>query len=43
MKIKIRKTWGEMDPATKVKGSKKAYNRAKARREMQEAIRADRA
>jgi len=29
MKIKIRKTWGELRPYTRVRGSKKIYNRNK--------------
>ena len=31
--IKVRRTWGEMSPVTKVKESNKKYSRAKENRE----------
>lgn len=28
-KVKVRKYWGELNPSTRVRGSRKVYNRAK--------------
>ena len=33
-----RKDWGELDPRTKIKGSDKAYKRAKAKKEWRQEI-----
>lgn len=33
-KVKIRKSWGSLNPATRVKSSKKMYKRSKVKKEV---------
>jgi hypothetical protein len=34
-KIKIRKSWGELNPNTRIRESKKAYDRKKERKQLE--------